>query len=379
MRILIVGAGVAGLTLAGLLHRQGHVLCVVDRQLKGAGLGYALSMWPQGSRVLHALDCYDGFKVESEPMLRYSLRGSKGRFIGSYDIPHAISSFGHIGTIPRPDFIALLQRSLDCIPVQHGVSVERLCEVDSRVEVQFTDGSEAGFDLVIGADGIHSRVRELLFGRLSEYDTGWGCCVWWGDLHLTDKGETREWWGTGQFLGLYPCRNRLCIIVGAPVNDLQPGVHDGRTDRLRTLLKPLNVPLDDLFASLPNDEESLFLWRMADLRAPDWVKGRVALVGDAAAAFLPTAGIGASMALESAAVLADELSRTDVAHLPHALHLYVTRRRHRVLAAQNQSRWLARVVFIRSHQLARVRDRLMRFVTFERMIGPIRKQLKTPI
>ena len=70
----------------------------------------------------------------------------------------------------------------------------------------------------------------------------------------------------------------------------------------------------------------MFLWRMSDVRARSWVQGRVALVGDAVAAFLPTAGVGASMALESAAVLADELSHTDAVHLPNALDPYYNRR-----------------------------------------------------
>lgn len=378
MRILIVGAGVAGLTVAGLLLRQDHELCLVDRQPEGVDLGYALSLWPQGSRVLHAVGSYDRFKAESEPMLRYSLRDSRNRLIGSYDIPPAISSYGHIGTIPRPDLIALLQQTLS-VPIRHGVSVERVSDMNRKVDVQFTDGSQTSFDLVIGADGIHSGVRTLLFGRLPEYDTGWGCYVWWGDPQLTGKGETREWWGTGRFLGLYPCRSRLCIIVGAAIEDLQPNVQAGRADRLKTLLTPFGLSLADLFVGFPQDNEPVFLWRMADVRAPFWVKGRVVLVGDAAAAFLPTAGIGASMALESAAVLADELSRTDALHLPHALNFYVTRRYPRVITAQNQSRWLARVGFIRSRPFGWMRDHLMRFATFEQMIGPILKQLRTPI
>jgi 2-polyprenyl-6-methoxyphenol hydroxylase-like FAD-dependent oxidoreductase len=117
---------------------------------------------------------------------------------------------------------------------------------------------------------------------------------------------------------------------------------------------------------------------MSDVRAPRWNAGRVALVGDAAAAFLPTAGIGASMALESAAVLADEVSRSDAAHVADALALYARRRRRRVLAAQQQSRWLARLVFVRSRALCALRDRALRRVSLRRMIGPIYEQLETP-
>ncbi|MGH3382936.1 MAG: FAD-dependent oxidoreductase, partial [Nocardioidaceae bacterium] len=94
---------------------------------------------------------------------------------------------------------------------------------------------------------------------------------------------------------------------------------------------------------------------------------------------LPTAGIGASMALESAAVLADELSRTDVTYLPNALELYERRRRHRVEAAQTQSRRLARLMFLSSPRLASVRDLALRLASMEQMVGPLIKGLRQPI
>lgn len=145
------------------------------------------------------------------------------------------------------------------------------------------------------------------------------------------------------------------------------------------MLTPNGVPVDDFLADLPGDTEQLFLWRMAGVRAPAWVKGRVALVGDAAAAFLPTAGIGASMALESAAVLADELSRTDPMHVPDALDPYVKRRRRRVEAAQDQSRRLAHVMFIPSRRLALLRDRALRFASMDQMVSPLIKAMRNPI
>jgi 2-polyprenyl-6-methoxyphenol hydroxylase-like FAD-dependent oxidoreductase len=138
------------------------------------------------------------------------------------------------------------------------------------------------------------------------------------------------------------------------------------------------VPVEEFLAGFP-DGDTPFRWRMADVRAPHWVRGRVALVGDAAAAFLPTAGIGASMALESAAVLADELSRTDGHYLPNALELYERRRRRRVQAAQNQSRRLARMMFVRSSALARVRNRALSFTRMEQLIGPLIADLRRPI
>lgn len=379
MKILIVGAGIAGLAVAVLLARQGHELSIIDHRSEGADLGYAISLWPQGSRILHALHVYDAFAAASEPMMRYSLRDGDNRLIGSYGMPSAVKSFGHIGTLPRAHLIAILEEALGDVMIHYDMSIETMSQVGNHVDVRFSNGTEERFDLVIGADGMHSRVRELLFGVIPEWDRGWGCFVWWSHRPLTARGETREWWGAGTFLGLYPCRDRVCAIVGAPIARLRPDIRSGRTERVQALLAPLTGPAPDLLAEIPNDDAPLFVWRMSDVRSPRWVTGRVVLLGDAAAGFLPTAGIGASMALESAAVLADELSRTDAAHLTNALNFYVARRCHRILAAQAQSRWLARVAFVRSSPFVWLRDKLMQLATFEQLIGPMLRQLKTPI
>ncbi|HET6625907.1 MAG TPA: NAD(P)/FAD-dependent oxidoreductase [Nocardioidaceae bacterium] len=379
MRVLIVGAGIAGLTLAGLLARQGEAPVVIDRRPEGADLGYGLALWPHGSRVFHALGVHDQFVAKSQPMGTYAARDGAGRLLTSSEMPASISAYGHLGIIPRSDLLELLRPTLGGNEVRDGVSIDALSEAGDQVEVRFDDGTTDSFDLVIGADGIHSRVRELLLGRIPERDTGWGCYVWWAGPHLTGSTETTERFGAGSFLGTYPCRDRLCVIAGAPTDLLEPQRSAGRTERIADLVRPFGVPVDDFLADLPTDAESPFLWRMADVRAPEWVRGRVALVGDAAAAFLPTAGIGASMALESAAVLADELSRTDPTYLPNALDLYVKRRRKRVEATQAQSRRLARLMFLRSQRLAAVRDRAFRFASMEQMVGPLIKELREPI
>lgn len=97
---------------------------------------------------------------------------------------------------------------------------------------------------------------------------------------------------------------------------------------------------------------------MSDVRADHWVTSRVALCGDAAAGFLPTAGVGASAAMRSAAGLADELSRADARTAPPALARYEKRCRPIIEANQNDSRRLARVMFVRSPLMAKARDEI---------------------
>ena len=379
MRVLIVGAGIAGLTLAGLLAHQGQSPVVVDRRPKSADLGYAIALWPHGSRVLHALDLHEAFVARSQPMEEYVARDGTGRVLNASPMPASIRTYGHLGTIARSDLLELLRSAVSGIELRDGVSITRLAQRDDRVEVALDDGTHETFDLVVGADGIHSRVRELMLGRIPLRSTGWGCYVWWADQGLTNPASVIERWGTGSFVGTYPCRDRVCVIVGAPLDRLNPARADGRNDRLAASLQAPDLPLDDLLSGLAPDSEPMFLWKMEDVRASRWVRHRVALVGDAAAAFLPTAGIGASMALESAAVLGDELSRTDTAYLPNALSLYVRRRRHRVEAAQAQSRRLARLMFVRSPWVASTRNRALKFASMEQMVGPLIKDLQKPI
>lgn len=238
----------------------------------------------------------------------YAAKDGAGRLLTSSPMPTSISAYGHLGLIPRSDLLAILRPTLDAIEIRDGVGLEGLTQAPDHVNVRFDDGSLETFDMVVGTDGSHSRVRELLFGRIPDRDTGWGCYVWCAAPHLAADGVTTEHWGAGSFLGTYPCRERVCVIAGAPVDVLKPNQVHGRSGRLAALLGPYGVPVEDFLTDLPGDDETLFLWPMTDVRSLRWVRGRVALVGDAAASFLPTAGIGASMALESAAVLADELS-----------------------------------------------------------------------
>ena len=119
-----------------------------------------------------------------------------------------------------------------------------------------------------------------------------------------------------------------------------------------------------------------FFWKLVDIRADDWVAGRVVLIGDAADAFLPTAGIGASMAMLSAAALADELSRTDAAHLPAALRLYQRRQQPKVVAAQQNSRTLAHLMMLKSPIIAWGREMLMHFYGPDRALKDIIKVME---
>lgn len=139
--------------------------------------------------------------------------------------------------------------------------------------------------------------------------------------------------------------------------------------------RQLPNPFSDVLKTLDRSAPAVY-WPMADIRSDIWSRQRTVLLGDAVAAFLPTAGVGASAAMDSAAALADELSRAGRTHMGYALSLYEKRQRHRVEMAQTNSRKLAKYMFVNSVYGAFLRDQFMRFYTLKQLIGDISKVME---
>lgn len=379
MRILIAGAGVAGMTLAALLDRRGVRVELVERAKDFEHAGYMIGLWPLGSRVLHGLGLYDGFVERSVVCDHYEIRDGHGEPMKSFSMESITERFGPILSSTRPDLVELLRGGLGRTAIRFQTAVERVEQRGEEVVVGFSDGTEGVYDLVVGADGIHSRVRRLVFGEQPVYDTGWGGWVWWADNALIKDGSFVECWGAGRFLGMYPTKRGLGMIACAPAEDGFEDPGAGRADRIKALFAGMGATADGALAALPSDEAEMFFWRLADVRSSEWVKGRVVLLGDSAAGFLPTAGIGASMAMESAAVLADELGRTDNRGIGHALALFEKRRRHRVESIQGDSRGLAKMMFVKSSTVAAMRKVATHFYTLEMFASSIAKAFDQPI
>ncbi|MPZ32004.1 MAG: hypothetical protein GEV13_13570 [Rhodospirillales bacterium] len=188
-----------------------------------------------------------------------------------------------------------------------------------------------------------------------------------------------EHWGAGRFLGIYPIKGGLGVVAATPTRIMGPDAvgRDGR--KVKAHFAALGDSIADVMASLPDDLGQTFWWHLTDARSENWIKGRVVLLGDAACAFLPTAGVGASMALESAAVLDDELGRTDARFLPGALARYELRRKPRAETFQDDSRRLASMMMIESLELSWGRDQLMKFYTLDMLAKNIAQSLAKPI
>jgi FAD-dependent urate hydroxylase len=373
VRTLVVGAGVAGLTLAAALCRQGRPPVIIERSAV-AGDGYAIGLYPLGSCVLHGLGAYGGLLERSVVLERYELAAGSGRLLQALDMSVLAAAAGPVLMISRRDLVSLLEDCCGPGDLRRGVSITSLVQHPDGIEVGLDGGTTERFDVVVGCDGMSSATRELVFGPVPGFDAGWVCWTWWADGSRFDPRVAREWLGSGWFFGVYPAPGRVMCAAGGPANEACGNdVRRWLSQRLAGLTG--RVPA---VAAAVGDLGDAYWWAMCDVRSQQWVQGRVALCGDAAAGFLPTAGIGASNAVRAAAGLADELSRADAATVPLALELYQKRCRRVIERNQADSRRLARVMFVRHPPLAWARDQLARRYPAERALGQIISSVHQP-
>lgn len=401
LRVLVVGAGVAGLTTAQLLRGAGLHPVLIDRNADQDHPGYMLAMMPMVDPALGDLDVWADYRERSIEFRHFRVRAHTGRALRTDSMAEALDRFGEYRGIERGELIEVLSQA--GAPVTLATTVSDLRELPDAVEVTFRQGeqsSTARFDVVVVADGIGSRTRALVPGGrdTSSTDTGWGGWVVWAP----EDGEGQvgeELWGAGIFLGIYPVLGRNGAFVGGPMTATAAGPEEF-VARVRQRLTTIDPRVERVLQALVADPDPYF-WPLKDVRASRWTTTRTVLLGDAAAGFLPTAGVGAGMAIESAWVLARmlltalttaesgragsvpssdlaEQRRVTAADLAAVLTGYETAQRPRVESAQDTSRSLARLMFSESRLLATLRDVAFRVLTVERAIRPILAMLDHP-
>jgi FAD-dependent urate hydroxylase len=185
LRVLVIGAGVSGISVARGLLRDGHDVTVFDQRKDAQAGGGAVTIWSNGETVLRQL----GVNMDGAGQLLCSVRvlTSRGRRLATLDVTAVVNRLGApVRMVPRR---VLLERLLEGFPVDRircGSRAVGLVTTPDGVRVEFEDGSFARGDLVIGADGLHSMVRDVVGAPAAE-PTGW--CSWQGLVNLPDLAD----------------------------------------------------------------------------------------------------------------------------------------------------------------------------------------------
>lgn len=374
IKVLIVGAGVAGLTMANLLVQHGIEPTIVEWEKEGDynRSGYMLGLLPLGGRVFNELGLRDEYFSKSIQMDLYNVHSADGKMIRSYPLEFINKQYGSYRGISRIDLIDLLLERLNCQQILFDTSVTGLVQGENEAEVRFSNEKTEVFDVVVIADGMHSESRNLILNE-SQYhynDTGWGGWASW--LEEEPANFYDEYWGAGSFLGLYPVVDRIGIFLGGPTSTIQSKGLNNFVSEVADGIENHHPLLRMALKAFRADDDPFF-WKFQDCRSDLWYRGNTALLGDAATGFLPTAGVGASMAMDSATALVDELSRMDHNHVEYALKLYTQRQKDRVERAQDDSRKFGRFMFLQSGLLSSLRDRVLTMYSLQRMLSDISK------
>jgi FAD-dependent urate hydroxylase len=334
-RTLIVGGGIAGLTLAAALHQKGFEVELIERSTCWNTVGAGISVQANGMRVLRALGMDADIKRAGTVLRRWGFCDEQGEMLFDVDLEALWEDAGPCIGIERAKLQRVLLGGGAAVPRRPATTIASLRQDDRRVSVEFGDGSTGQYDLVVGADGISSTVRRLTLS--ADPPANAGHMAWRSLAPIRPEGSTnlRFFLGDRCFFGLCPVGDGHTYGFGH-VSDLH--IHDevrGRLERLRKRFAEFGRPVQEYLAAIESDEQihcSTVEW----VQQEEWYRGRVLLIGDAAHASSPMMGQGGCMAMEDAYVLAEVLRSAAV--VESALDAYVTRRGPRVKWVQQESR-----------------------------------------
>lgn len=379
MRVVISGGGIAGLTLAAKLRQQGREPIVLERASEYGDVGYGIGLWPLGSSVFHGLGVHEELVDRSVIPEVYEFGDHTGRILQRIPMSSVGLEGDPIMSIARHDMIEVLRAACGEVDLRMGTTITSVEQDGTVVELSLSTGETLETDLLVITEGLHSNTREQVFGPIETLDTHWAFWTWWGKPGRIPQTVMREYWGPGRTFAAFPCGDRIMVGAGFPVDSM--GSPDASHDEIKEHIREANIDLcqgDETVSDLIDDATEFFLWPMIDVRSRQWSSGRVVLCGDAGTGFLPTAGVGASNALRSAAGLADELSRTGAKGVPLALELFEKRSRKIIEANQKDSRSLAHMMFIENRALNWARDQMLRHYPPTKMVDDILDSMKTP-
>lgn len=327
----IVGGGIGGLAAAIHLLNNGWGVEVYERSAGLPTSGTALGMWPSALQALDTLGVGAAVRTLGRRQTHGAFLRPDGSRIAAIDVAAIQRRTGDpVYLLSRPALLRLLAGALDDTVVRFDTDVPDIRALD-------------GYDVVIAADGVNSRARAVLFG--DTYQARYAGTTAWRGTADGDVGTVTETWGEGARFGITPQeagRTNWFACVIAPEGQRAPG---GEVAALHTHFGHWHSDVRKVLSNL--NEKSVLrhdLYHL-DPPLPSFVKGRIALIGDAAHAMTPDLGRGACEALIDATTLAGSLienSRVD-----NALASYDATRRKTTQRLARTSRLMNRMVHTR--------------------------------
>lgn len=316
-KILISGGGIAGCTLSYFLKRHGFNPVIVEAAPEFKHIGYLLALNQQiGQKVAKKMGILEELKKFELPLGKNVFYDMSGILIKQYELDYETYDRMHGLNINRADLHSVLYDKVkNDVDFHFGQQITSINQSDEGVGVTFSNGKKEKFDLLIGADGMHSKTRELVFGTSFEKYLGQAYFAFTvpnrTNVQVAENNQLVSIRGK-DFMISYHVNQQKDIGCYTFHSDSDLKIIEPKQRRAYMLEKyaPYDTKLKNILESM-TDDDFIFHDGFTQIIMPSWSKGGVCLIGDAAHCPTPASGVGGTMAMAGAYILAKKLSETD--------------------------------------------------------------------
>ncbi|MPZ48228.1 MAG: NAD(P)-binding protein [Dehalococcoidia bacterium] len=348
LQIAIVGAGMGGLTAASTLRKVGAGVQVYEQATDFARIGAGIQMLPNSMKVLRGIGIEDKLRAFAfAPRSHLNRVWDTGEVVTELPMPESRYGAPYL-CMHRGDLHEALASALPGDIIHLGKKLTGLDQRGDRVVLSFADGTTAEADAVVGADGLHSPVREIILGPENPHFSGRVAyrAVFPASLLDRDLGPSRvKWWGTDRHIVIYyttVARGEVYFVtsVPEPAEWLTPESWSAKGDvkEVRAAYDGFHEDVRAVLDACPDCHK----WAILDRDPlPRWSDGRVVLLGDACHPMTPYMAQGAATSMEDAAILARAID--EAPDIEAAFKLYEDHRKprtSRIQAISSANTWM---------------------------------------
>ncbi len=319
MKVAISGAGIAGATLAYWLLHAGHEPIMIEHAPSLRTGGYIMDFWGVGYTVAERMGVLPAVRAAGYQVGEVRFLDNDGCKVGGFSVD-ALRNLteGRLTSVARSALAREIYRLVEGrVETLFNDQISAIDEHDNGVRITLQSGGQRDVDIVVGADGLHSQVRKLIFGpeERFEKDLGYRFAVFESagyapreeDVYVVHSATSRQ-------IARFALRDGRTLFLLVFKKELMNGKEPGSTAEIHALLR--SIFADAGWESAPilaamGTADDLYFDRVSQIRMPSWQRGRVVLVGDAGMAVSFLAGEGAGLAITEAYVLAGELARAE--------------------------------------------------------------------
>jgi 2-polyprenyl-6-methoxyphenol hydroxylase-like FAD-dependent oxidoreductase len=315
--VLISGAGIAGPAAAYWLNAAGWRTTIVERAPALRSDGYVIDFWGLGFDLAERMGLCEGIENVGYHMKEVRIVGDRGERLAGFGVSvfDALTD-GRFVTLPRSELSRLLlEAAMPSTSIRFGDNIVALAQDADGVDVTFASGAKGRYDLVVGAGGLHSGVRRLVFGPDERFEKPlrYAVAAFEADGYEPRDPDVYMMFGRpGRMIGRFTLHADRCLFlfIFAFAGGL-PDTPDAQKSLLSSVYGKDGWETPQILRRLAASD-ALYMDRVSQIIAPAWSNGRVVLLGDAAFCVSLLAGQGSALALIAAYVLAGELARPGV-------------------------------------------------------------------